>query len=57
MSAPILVTGGGGMLAHALGNVFGDEVELVTRDQLDITDPGAVTDAVRGRRAVINTAA
>lgn len=45
------------MLAHALGNVFGDEVELVTREQLDITDPDAVADAVRGRRAVINTAA
>lgn len=57
MSAPILVTGGGGMLAHALGKVWGDEVELVSRDQLDITDRSAVADAVRGRRAVINTAA
>ncbi|MDP4585768.1 MAG: dTDP-4-dehydrorhamnose reductase [Microbacteriaceae bacterium] len=57
MSAPILVTGGGGMLAHALGKVFGDEVELVARDLLDITDPSAVTHAVRGRRAVINSAA
>ncbi len=57
MSAPILVTGGGGMLAHAVGRVFGDEVELVTRDQLDITDASAVADAVKGRRAVINTAA
>jgi dTDP-4-dehydrorhamnose reductase len=57
VSAPILVTGGGGMLAHALGKVFGDEVELVSRDQLNITDPSAVADAVRGRRAVINAAA
>jgi dTDP-4-dehydrorhamnose reductase len=45
------------MLAHELGKVFGDEVELVSRDQLDITDRSAVTDAVRGRRAVINAAA
>lgn len=57
MRAPILVTGGGGMLARALGKVFGDEVELVSRNQLDITDPSAVTDAVRGRQAVINAAA
>lgn len=57
MTAPILVTGGGGMLAHALGNLFGDEVELATRDQLDITDSAAVADAVLGRTAVINTAA
>jgi dTDP-4-dehydrorhamnose reductase len=45
------------MLAHALGKVFGDEVELASREQLDITDPIAVSDAVRGRRAVINAAA
>jgi dTDP-4-dehydrorhamnose reductase len=45
------------MLAHALGKVFGDEVELATREQLDITDPSAVNLAVRGRRAVINAAA
>ena len=57
MSAPILVTGGGGMLAHALGKVFGDDVELVSRNQLDITDLDAVRDAVRGRPAVINAAA
>lgn len=57
MSAPILVTGGGGMLAHALGTMWGDEVELVGRDRLDITDADAVTDAVRGRKAVINAAA
>jgi len=57
VSAPILVTGGGGMLAHALGKVFGDDVELVSRNQLDITDLNAVRDAVRGRRAVINAAA
>jgi len=57
VTAPILVTGGGGMLAHALGNLFGDEVELATRDQLDITDSVAVAAAVRARTAVINTAA
>lgn len=57
MRAPILVTGGGGMLAHALGKVFGDEVELASREHLDITDTDAVRDAVQGRRAVINAAA
>jgi len=57
VTAPILVTGGGGMLAHALGNLFGDKAELATRDQLDITDSVAVAAAVRGRTAVINTAA
>ncbi len=57
MIAPILVTGGGGMLAHALGNLFGDEAELATRAELDITDSAAVVAAVHGRTAVINTAA
>lgn len=51
------MTGGGGMLAHALGKVWGDEVELASREHLDITDTDAVRDAVQGRRAVINAAA
>lgn len=45
------------MLAAALGTVFGDEVDLVSRSALDITDPGAVRDAVSGRTVVINAAA
>lgn len=57
VSAPILVTGGGGMLAAALGSIFGDEVDLVSRSALDITDPDAVRDAIAGRVAVINAAA
>ena len=57
MTGPILVTGGGGMLAKALGATFGDTVELVTRTELDITDALAVRRAVVGRSAVINTAA
>jgi dTDP-4-dehydrorhamnose reductase len=57
VSASILVTGGGGMLAHALGSIWGNDVELVRRDRLDITDADAVRDAVRGRAAVINAAA
>jgi dTDP-4-dehydrorhamnose reductase len=57
MTGPILVTGGGGMLAKALGATFGDTVELVTRAELDITDALAVRRAVVGRSAVINTAA
>jgi dTDP-4-dehydrorhamnose reductase len=57
VSASILVTGGGGMLAHALGAIWGNDVELVERNRLDITDADAVRDAVRGRAAVINAAA
>jgi dTDP-4-dehydrorhamnose reductase len=57
MSAPILVTGGGGMLATALGAVFGDNADLVTRADLDITDAIAVQRAIAGRVAVINAAA
>jgi dTDP-4-dehydrorhamnose reductase len=57
MTAPILVTGGGGMLATALGEVFGDIADLVSRADLDITDAIAVQRAVSGRVAVINAAA
>jgi dTDP-4-dehydrorhamnose reductase len=57
MTAPILVAGGGGMLARALGEVFGDTADLVTRADLDITDASAVQRAVAGRVAVINAAA
>jgi len=57
MTAPILVTGGGGMLATAVGKVFGDVADLVTRADLDITDASAVRRAVAGRAVVINTAA
>ena len=57
MTAPILVTGGGGMLATALGDVFGDSADLVARADLDITDASAVQRAVVGRVAVINAAA
>jgi len=57
MTGPILVTGGGGMLAKALGTTFGDTAELATRTELDITDALAVRRAVVGRSAVINTAA
>ena len=57
MTAPILVTGGGGMLATALGEVFGDNAELVSHADLDITDASAVQRAVAGRVAVINAAA
>lgn len=45
------------MLAHALGSMWGSDVELIRRDRLDITDADAVRDAVRGRAAVINAAA
>lgn len=57
MTGPILVTGGGGMLAQALGTTFGDAADLVARTELDITDALAVRRAVAGRSAVINTAA
>jgi dTDP-4-dehydrorhamnose reductase len=45
------------MLARALGEVFGDTADLVTRADLDITDASAVKRAVAGRVAVINAAA
>lgn len=45
------------MLATALGAVFGNDVELVTRADLDITDAHAVRRAVAGRVSVINAAA
>jgi dTDP-4-dehydrorhamnose reductase len=57
MTAPILVTGGGGMLATALGEVLGDTADFVSRADLDITDAIAVQRAVAGRVAVINAAA
>ena len=53
----ILVTGGGGMLAHALNCRFGDEATLLDRAALDITDAVAVANAVIGFDVVINAAA
>lgn len=54
----VLITGAGGMLAHDLIRLLGDRpVTALRRDQLDITDPDAVDDAVRGHDAVINCAA
>jgi dTDP-4-dehydrorhamnose reductase len=48
------------MLGHDLVDVLeqvGAEVTAVTRAQLDITDPGAVAEAVPGHDAVLNAAA
>lgn len=45
------------MLAHALGEMWRDEADVLPRTLLDITDVEAVREAVRGRRAVVNTAA
>jgi len=58
----IAVIGSGGMLGHDLMNVLetklsGAEVVGFTRGDLDITDGGAVGDALEGFQTVINAAA
>jgi len=53
-----LVTGAGGMLGHELlRGLAGRDVTAASRADLDITDAGAVRDAVRGQDVVINAAA
>lgn len=55
-----LVTGGGGMLAQDLETVVrqaGHDVEVLSRSELDITDPQACELAVRGVDVVVNCAA
>ncbi|WP_020524355.1 dTDP-4-dehydrorhamnose reductase [Catelliglobosispora koreensis] len=53
-----LVTGAGGMLGHDLLKVLAHEdVTALTRSQLDIADPAAVSQAVAGHDIVINAAA
>lgn len=53
-----LVTGAGGMLGADLAFALrGRDTTLVTRAQLDITDPDAVDAAVAGHDVVINAAA
>ncbi len=53
-----LVTGAGGMLgADLLRALDGRDVTALTRAQLDVTDPAAVREAVRGHDVVINAAA
>ncbi len=54
------MTGAGGMLGRDLVDVLTverAELTAVTRDQLDITDAGAVADAVPGHDVVVNAAA
>ena len=54
------MTGAGGMLGRDLVEVLsstGAEVTAVTRSELDVTDPGAVTAAVPGHDVVVNAAA
>lgn len=56
-----LVTGAGGQLGHDVVDLLrgrdGDETTALARDELDITDVGAVADAVAGHDVVVNTAA
>lgn len=55
-----LVTGSGGMLGHDLVGVLlarGQDVRACTRSELDVTDPGAVAEAVAGCDVVVNCAA
>ncbi|TCC00622.1 dTDP-4-dehydrorhamnose reductase [Micromonospora zingiberis] len=57
----LLVTGAGGMLGRDVVDVLaghpGHTVTAVTRAELDITDPAAVSDAVAGHDVVVNAAA
>jgi dTDP-4-dehydrorhamnose reductase len=53
----LLVTGAGGMLGQDVMRAAGDDAVGLTRSELDVTDAGAVTDAVRGFDVVINCAA
>ncbi|MFI9600594.1 dTDP-4-dehydrorhamnose reductase [Streptomyces sp. NPDC052043] len=61
MSTTWLVTGAHGLLGHEmLAELATDpdaEVTGLSRERLDITDPAAVRDAVRGHRVVVNCAA
>ena len=55
----ILVTGGSGVLGRALeplATAAGHELRMPTRAQLDLFDPVAVTEAVRGADAVLHLA-
>jgi dTDP-4-dehydrorhamnose reductase len=53
-----LVTGAGGMLGRDLVDALGaeDEVTALTRAELDITDPAAVSRAVQDHDVVVNAA-
>jgi len=53
-----LVTGAGGMLGTDLVSALGDrQVTALTREDLDVTDAGAVAAAVAGHDVVVNAAA
>lgn len=55
-----LITGAGGMLGHDLVDALSDRPDQVTalrRADLDISDPSAVADAVKGHDVVVNAAA
>ncbi|MBX6722755.1 MAG: sugar nucleotide-binding protein, partial [Dactylosporangium sp.] len=53
-----LVTGAGGMLGHdVVAALAGADVTALARVDLDLTDTGAVADAVSGHDVVVNTAA
>ncbi|MEH1125184.1 dTDP-4-dehydrorhamnose reductase [Micromonospora sp. CPCC 206061] len=53
-----LVTGAGGMLGQDLLAVLADaKITALTRAELDVTDAGAVRDAVAGHDVVLNAAA
>jgi dTDP-4-dehydrorhamnose reductase len=57
VSASVLVTGGNGMLALAVGKVFGENAKLFPKNELDIRDGSAFRSAIQGFDFVINTAA
>lgn len=55
----VLILGAGGMLGRDVARLAGDDAVALTRDQLDVTDAGAVASAVAEARpdVVINCAA
>ncbi|HLJ69005.1 MAG TPA: dTDP-4-dehydrorhamnose reductase [Chloroflexota bacterium] len=55
----VLITGGGGQLAHDLNEAFGEEAIALPREQLDVTDRAKVSEALERWRphVVVNTAA
>lgn len=59
MQRPTLITGGSGMLARDFAGRFGDYARVLSRADLDISDPKAVEAAIAGLRpkVVVNCAA
>ena len=55
--AKLAIVGAGGMLGRAVARAAGDDALALTRAELDVTDAGAVRDALAGAGTVVNCAA